>query len=109
MNQEYKKRRDTIKAELAKMPGLTGSEPQGAFYVMVKLPVDNAKDFAIWLLKDFNVNGETVMFAPGNGFYVDPRHGINEARLAYVLNCGDLKKAIGLLAAGIKAYNSRSK
>ena len=109
VNQEYKKRRDTIKAELAKIPGLTSSEPQGAFYVMVKLPVDNAKDFAIWLLKDFNVNGETVMYAPGNGFYVDPRNGINEARLAYVINCEDIKKAIGLLAAGVKAYNSRSK
>jgi aspartate aminotransferase len=108
VNQEYKKRRDTIKAELAKIPGLTSSDPQGAFYVMVKLPVDNAKDFALWLLNDFNVNGETVMFAPGYGFYVHgDRDGLNEARIAYVLNCDDIKKAISLLAAGIKAYNSR--
>ena len=108
VNEEYRKRRDTIKTELAKIPGLTSSEPQGAFYVMVKLPVDNAKDFAIWLLKEFNVNGETVMFAPGNGFYVDPANGINEARLAYVINCEDLKKAISLLAAGLKVYPGRT-
>ena len=55
------------------------------------------------------MNGETVMYAPGNGFYVDPRNGINEARLAYVINCEVIKKAIGLLAAGVKAYNCRSK
>jgi aspartate aminotransferase len=73
------------------------------------MPVDNAKDFAIWLLKDFNVNGETVMFAPGNGFYENPANGINEARMAYVLNCGDIKKAISLLAAGLKAYPGRTK
>lgn len=108
VNEEYRKRRDTIKTELAKIPGLTSSEPQGAFYVMVKMPVDNAKDFAIWLLKEFNVNGETVMFAPGNGFYVDPTNGINEARLAYVINCEDIKKAISLLAAGLKAYPGRT-
>jgi aspartate aminotransferase len=109
VNQEYKKRRDTIKAELSKIPGLTFSDPKGAFYLMVKMPVDNAKDFAIWLLKDFNVNGETVMFAPGNGFYENPANGINEARLAYVLNCDDIKKAISILAAGLKAYPGRTK
>lgn len=109
VNKEYKKRRDTIKAELAKIPGLTSSDPEGAFYVMVKMPVDNAKNFAIWLLKEFRQNGETVMFAPGDGFYVHPEDGAKEARLAYVLNCDDLKRAIELLAAGLKAYPGRTK
>jgi len=74
---------------------------------MVKLPVDDAEKFAIWLLKDFDVNGETVMIAPGNGFYAEPGKGVDEARLAYVLNCDDLKKAIHLLGEGLKAYPGR--
>jgi len=103
-NEEYQKRCDTIKAELAKIPGLISSKPEGAFYVMVKLPVDSAEKFAVWLLNEFDVNGETVMIAPGDGFYATKKKGLQEARLAYVINCDDLKKAIGLLAAGLKAY-----
>ena len=82
VNQEYKKRRDTIAAGLAAIPGVISSDPKGAFYVMVKLPVDDAEKFAIWLLKDFDENGETVMIAPGNGFYAEPGKGVDEARLA---------------------------
>jgi aspartate aminotransferase len=104
VNEEYKSRRDTVVEELAKIPGLKSSNPQGAFYVMVKLPVDDAEKFAIWLLNEFDVDGETVMFAPGNGFYSTPGCGIDEARLAYVLNKEDLKKAITLLGAGLAAY-----
>ncbi len=104
VNQEYKKRRDTIAAGLAKIPGLMSSNPKGAFYVMVKLPVDDAEKFAIWMLEEFDVNGETVMFAPGNGFYDTPGCGVDEARLAYVLNCEDLEKAMEILAAGLAAY-----
>lgn len=107
VNQEYKKRRDTIAAGLAAIPGVISSDPKGAFYVMVKLPVDDAEKFAIWLLKDFDENGETVMIAPGNGFYAEPGKGVDEARLAYVLNCDDLKKAIHLLGEGLKAYPGR--
>lgn len=103
-NEEYKKRCATIARELAQIPGLISSKPQGAFYVMVKMPVDDAEKFAIWLLQDFDVNGETVMIAPGNGFYATPGKGGDEARLAYVINCEDLTKAIRLLGAGLKAY-----
>ena len=74
---------------------------------MVKLPVDDAEKFAIWMLKDFEEDGETVMIAPGNGFYAEPGNGIDEARLAYVLNCRDLERAITLLAHGLKAYPGR--
>lgn len=104
VNTEYKKRRDTIANALAKIPGVSASNPQGAFYVMVKFPVDDSEKFAIWLLENFDVNGETVMFAPGNGFYSTPGCGINEARLAYVLNCEDIERAIGLIAEGLKSY-----
>ena len=104
VNKEYKKRRDTIAAGLAKIPGLVSSQPKGAFYVMVKFPVDDAEKFAIWLLQDFDVNGETVMIAPGNGFYATPGKGVDEARLAYVLKSEDLEKALALLAEAVKQY-----
>ena len=104
VNKEYKHRRDTIAAGLAAIPGLISAQPKGAFYVMVKLPVDDAEKFAIWMLQDFEDNGETVMIAPGNGFYATPGKGVDEARLAYVLNCDDLKRAMDLLAKGLKAY-----
>lgn len=108
VNREYKKRRDTIAEGLARIPGLISSQPKGAFYVMVKLPVDDAEKFAIWMLKDFDMNGETVMIAPGNGFYASPDKGIDEARLAYVLNCEDLRGAMDCLAAGLAAYPGRN-
>ena len=107
VNKEYKKRRDTIAAGLAKIPGLVSSQPKGAFYVMVKFPVDDAEKFAIWLLQDFDVNGETVMIAPGNGFYATPGKGVDEARLAYVLKSEDLEKALALLAEAVKQYPGR--
>ena len=108
VNKEYKKRRDTIAAGLAKIPGLVSSQPKGAFYVMVKFPVDDAEKFAIWLLQDFDVNGETVMIAPGNGFYATPGKGVDEARLAYVLKSEDLETALALLAEAVKQYPGRT-
>lgn len=107
VNEEYKHRRDTISAALAKLPGVKASDPKGAFYVMASLPVDDAEKFAIWTLENFDIDGETVMFAPGNGFYSTPGTGVNEARLAYVLNCQDLEKAIHILGEALKAYPGR--
>lgn len=107
VNQEYKNRRDTISTALAKIPGVKASDPKGAFYVMASLPVDDAEKFAIWTLENFDIDGETVMFAPGNGFYSTPGTGVNEARLAYVLNCQDLEKAIYILGEALKAYPGR--
>ena len=102
------KRRDTIVAALKELPGVVASDPKGAFYIMVQLPVDDAEKFAIWTLENFAIDNETVMFAPGNGFYSDPELGVNEARLAYVLNCDDLKKAIYILGEALKAYPGKT-
>ena len=107
VNKEYKNRRDTISAALAKLPGVKASDPKGAFYVMASLPVDDAEKFAIWTLENFDIDGETVMFAPGNGFYSTPGTGVNEARLAYVLNCQDLERAIYILGEALKVYPGR--
>lgn len=107
VQKEYKKRRDTIKAALAKLPDVKTSDPCGAFYVMAKFPVDDAEKFAIWVLEQFDIDGETVMFAPGNGFYSNPGMGVDEARLAYVLKAEDLEKAIYILGEALKAYPGR--
>lgn len=107
VNKEYKKRRDCIVRALAKLPGVKASDPKGAFYVMVSLPVDDAEKFAIWTLENFAIDGETVMFAPGNGFYSTPGAGANEARLAYVLKSEDLERGIYILGEALKAYPGR--
>jgi aspartate aminotransferase len=106
---EYKKRRDAVVAKLSQIPGIVFECPKGAFYVMAALPVDDADKFQIWLLEEFEDHGETVMFAPGEGFYGTPGKGKNEVRLAYVLKQADLERAMDLLALGIKAYNDRNK
>ena len=74
---------------------------------MVRLPVDDAVKFAIWILENFDIDGETVMFAPGNGFYSTPGAGVNEARSAYVLKSEDLERAIYILGEALKAYPGR--
>lgn len=104
---EYKRRRDTCYKKLLEIPGVVCAEPKGAFYMMAKLPIDDADKFQTWLLTDFSDNGETVMFAPGPGFYATPGKGNDEVRIAYVLKQEDLERAMELLALGIKAYNAR--
>ena len=104
---EYKKRRDTCMAGLEKIPGVVCKCPKGAFYIMAKLPVDNTDTFQQWLLENFEDQGDTVMFAPGEGFYATPGKGRDEVRLAYVLKQADLERAMELLALGIEAYNAR--
>ncbi|MGN0980700.1 MAG: pyridoxal phosphate-dependent aminotransferase [Candidatus Avoscillospira sp.] len=104
---EYKLRRDTVLEKLAQIPNVICKKPQGAFYLMAALPVDDAENFQKWLLTDFEDHGETVMFAPGQSFYATPGKGINEVRIAYVLKQADLERAMNLLALGIEAYNKR--
>ena len=101
---EYKRRRDTVVSGLRKIPGVMVEEPMGAFYVMARLPIDNADKFQKWLLEEFRDNGETVMFAPGAPFYETPGSGKNEVRIAYVLNQENLERAMDLLAKGIQRY-----
>ena len=105
--EEYKRRRDTVVEGLKKIPGVVCECPKGAFYLMAKLPVDNADTFQQWLLTDFSDHGETVMFAPGESFYATPGRGADEIRIAYVLKEEDLSRAVDLLAKGIEAYNKR--
>jgi aspartate aminotransferase len=102
--EEYKKRRDLVFAELQKNPEIVCIKPGGAFYIFPKLPVKDAEKFIIWLLTDFEIDGETVMAAPAEGFYATPGKGKDELRIAYVLNCDSLKKAIKILLTGLEIY-----
>jgi aspartate aminotransferase len=103
--EEYRRRRDTVYDELMKIPGVVCLKPHGAFYIMAKLPVADAEDFARWMLTDFSLDGATTMIAPGPGFYATAGKGRDEARIAYVLNVEDLGRAMQTLAAGIRQYN----
>ena len=104
---EYKDRRDTLVNALNAIDGVEVANPKGAFYCIAKLPVENAEDFAKWILEDFDLNGETVMVAPAAGFYSTPGVGLNEVRLAYVLKKEDLIKSAEILKAALIAYNAR--
>ena len=107
VKEEYRRRRDVCYAKLSQIPGVICSEPKGAFYMMAKLPIDNAELFQTWLLTDFEDRGETVMFSPGSGFYATEGKGIDEIRIAYVINEEDLSRAMDLLALAIEQYNNR--
>lgn len=104
VNEEYKHRRDVLYNELMKVDGVVCEKPTGAFYIVAKLPVENAEDFVIWMLKEFSKDGETVMACPAEGFYSTPGLGRNEIRLAYILNESDLYKAATLLKEGLEQY-----
>ena len=81
--------------------------PKGAFYSIVKLPVDDAEKFAQWLLEEFDYNGQTVMLAPASGFYYTPGLGKNEVRIAYVLKISDLQKAMEILSVALRLTRER--
>uniref|UniRef100_A0A7C2K2K9 Aminotransferase n=1 Tax=candidate division WOR-3 bacterium TaxID=2052148 RepID=A0A7C2K2K9_UNCW3 len=104
---EYEKRRNAVFEELEKIPGIEARKPEGAFYTVVKLPVKNAEDFALWLLKDFNEDGKTLMVAPAESFYLTPGKGVDEVRIAYVLEEEKLREAIKILGKALEIYNSR--
>ena len=109
VNKEYTARRNYMVAALNKIPGVYCPKPKGAFYTMVRLPVDNADKFAQWLLEDFEYKNQTVMVAPASGFYSDPSSGKDEVRIAYVLKIYDLKNAMETLAEALKVYPGRKK
>ena len=102
---EWEKRRDVLYEGLKKIPGVVIPKPEGAFYTIVGLPVNDAEDFCKWLLTDFRDHGETVMVAPAAGFYATKGLGKNEVRIAYVLNTKDLKRCIELLAKALSQYH----
>ncbi|MDY7393709.1 pyridoxal phosphate-dependent aminotransferase [Aureibaculum sp. 2210JD6-5] len=101
---EYVDRRNTLISELKKINGVKVGTPKGAFYCIVELPVKNTDDFAQWLLEDFDVNGETIMVAPAAGFYSTPGVGLNQVRIAYVLNKESLVKSVNILKEALKVY-----
>jgi aspartate aminotransferase len=101
---EYQARRDVLFEGLTRIPGLFLRKPEGAFYFVARLPVDDAEEFARFLLADFAHEGATVMVAPAAGFYATPGLGRDEVRIAYVLKRQDLERAIPALAAGLEAY-----
>lgn len=105
---EYVERRKFLIDELNKIPGCYTPIPMGAFYTVVKLPVDDADKFCQWCLRDFDLNGETVFMAPASGFYTTPGMGKDEVRMAYVLEKSELAKAMKILAAALKAYPGRT-
>jgi aspartate aminotransferase len=104
VNKEYTARRNYMVEALNKIPGVYCPKPKGAFYTVVKLPVDDADKFAQWLLEEFEYNNQTVMVAPASGFYSTPGSGKNEVRIAYVLKIDDLKQAMMILAEALKVY-----
>ncbi|WP_289760963.1 pyridoxal phosphate-dependent aminotransferase [Duncaniella muris] len=105
---EYVERRKFLIDEINKIPGCYTPIPMGAFYTVVKLPVDNADDFCQWCLRDFDLNGETIFMAPASGFYTTSGMGHDEVRMAYVLNKADLARAMKILAEALKAYPGRT-
>lgn len=104
---EYSNRRNTIVKALNKMEGVYCPNPGGAFYVMAQLPIDDSDKFCRWMLEKFSYQNQTVMMAPATGFYTTPGAGLNEVRIAYVLNNTNLEKAMVCLEEGLKVYPGR--
>ena len=102
--EQYVERRKCLIDGLNKIPGVYSPIPMGAFYTMVRLPVDDAEKFCKWCLTDFDYEGETVMMAPGSGFYATPGMGRDEVRIAYALNIEDLKRSVLILEKALEAY-----
>ena len=107
VSSEYLSRRDLLVDSLNKIDGVICPKPKGAFYAIAQLPVDNADKFAQWLLEDFDFNGATLMVAPAEGFYSTPGEGLNQVRIAYVLNKESLIMAIKCLEEALKIYPGR--
>lgn len=104
VNKEYRERRDVLYNELIKVPGVVCKKPAGAFYIVAKLSVKSSDHFVKWLLSNFDIDGQTVMPCPAEGFYATKGLGVDEIRLAYVLNKDDLANAAKILKIGLETY-----
>ena len=107
VSKEYVDRRNVLVNGLNSIEGVICPKPKGAFYAIAQLPVDNADEFAKWLLEEFSFEGETIMVAPAAGFYSTINSGFNQVRIAYVLNKDSLKKAVQILKEALKVYHGR--
>ncbi len=105
MKLEYQSRRDAVYESLSKIDGVVCNKPNGAFYIIAKLPIENSEDFVKWMLTDFDYNNETVMFSPAEGFYATDGLGKDEIRIAYVLDAQKLAKCVDILDKALKQYN----
>jgi len=103
---EYSNRRKVLISELSKLSNIKYSDPIGAFYSIIKLPIKDAEKFSKFLLTDFSINNESVMLAPASGFYSSKNNGDDEVRIAFVLNSEKLKRAINIIDKGLKEYIS---
>jgi aspartate aminotransferase len=101
---EYEKRRNVLYEGLRRIPGVFLAQPEGAFYFVARLPIDDCDEVASWLLSDWEKGGETVMVAPARGFYATPGLGADQVRIAYVLKEDDLRRAVDVLAGALEAY-----
>lgn len=108
VREEYIKRRDYMIDGLNSIEGVYTPVPMGAFYTIAELPVDDTESFAKWLLENFRIDNETVMITPAASFYGTPGKGLNQARIAYVLEIDEMKKALKILEEGLKAYPGRT-
>jgi aspartate aminotransferase len=104
IRKEYERRRNVLHEGVASIPGVVVRKPQGAFYMVAKLPIKDADHFVTWMLSNFEMDGQTVMVAPGPGFYSTPGKGLDEVRMAYVLKEEDLVEAIRVFRAGLEKY-----
>jgi aspartate aminotransferase len=106
VREEYQRRRDVLYEGLKDIPGVVAYKPQGAFYITVKLPIRDCDHFVVWMLTEFDLDGETVMVAPAAGFYATPGKGLDEVRMAYVVEVEKIKRALVVLRAGLDKYKT---
>lgn len=104
---EFRSRRDIVYDALGNIPGVTYYKPEGAFYIVIGLPVDDADEFCRWLIESYDDNGETVLIAPANGFYASPGVGVNEVRLAFMLKASHLHRSLDIIAKGLSLYRNQ--
>ncbi len=107
VNKEYQNRRDILYKAIKEIPGVVCEIPRGAFYVIVKFPVDDVEKFIIWMLGEFEDNGETVMMAPVASFYGSEGYGKDEARIAYVLKGEDLRRSMEIVKKALEVYQEK--
>lgn len=105
--EEFRKRRDVVYETLKSIPGVTYYKPEGAFYIVIGLPVTDSDDFSRWLIEEFEHNNETVLIAPAQGFYATPGKGLNEVRLAFTLNSDELLRSLEIIKFALEAYNKK--
>jgi len=106
VREEYQRRRDVLYEGLKSIPGVVAYKPQGAFYITVKLPIKDCDHFVVWMLTEFDLDGETVMVAPAAGFYATPGKGLDEVRMAYVIEVDKIKRGLEILRAGLAKYRT---